>query len=327
VHLPRRFFLGRIESTRLHPLIDLAEFTSTRAFRDRLLSLCRERGTSTIHGLAHLPDFWSAFKVARTLGCRYCLSVHDDIAYSAQSRPLLRASLPRLGEAWRQADARLVITAELGEEYSRRYGRRGYSVVTDGLERIASEPRAQPDTGWRLYFMGAFHLTYGPNFTALEAALSQLTRTHPDISLTCRCGAVPPDVWSPGSQVRFLPFGTDDDVEADLTQVDVLYLPLPLDRRHELFTRFSLSTKLVTYLGSGLPIVYHGPADAAAGRLLADHDAAAMVTSLDPAELADVVGGLDPVRRRELAENALRLARLRFRLEDQQQAFRDAVGL
>ena len=25
------------------------------------------------------------------------------------------------------------------------------------------------------------------------------------------------------------------------------------------FVRFSLSTKLVTYLGSGLPIIYHGP--------------------------------------------------------------------
>ncbi len=39
------------------------------------------------------------------------------------------------------------------------------------------------------------------------------------------------------------------------------------------FARYSLSTKMVTYAGSGVPILYHGPADSAAYELLNKNNA------------------------------------------------------
>jgi hypothetical protein len=92
---------------------------------------------------------------------------------------------------------------------------------------------------------------------------------------------------------------------------DVLYLPLPFCERHRDFVRLSLSTKLVSYLASGLPIVYHGPAEAAAARLLATYDAGVLVTSLDPRNVAQAL--VDARERADaLGRNALALARTRF---------------
>jgi hypothetical protein len=109
-------------------------------------------------------------------------------------------------------------------------------------------------------------------------------------------------------------------VARDFDQVDVLYLPLPFGEQYAPFTRYSLSTKLVTYLGSGLPILYHGPADAAAAQLLARYGAAVQVHTLDAIHLSQAIEQALEERER-LVEGALRLAYERFRLSDQRERF------
>ena len=42
----------------------------------------------------------------------------------------------------------------------------------------------------------------------------------------------------------------------------------------------------VTYLASGIPILYHGPSGTAAHNLLAKHRAAVLIKTLDPGEIA-----------------------------------------
>ena len=324
IHLSSRPFLGRIESTRLDPSVDVLEYVFSGRFRRRLKVFCRDSGTEVVHGLAHMPDFWPAFEVARALGCGYCLTVHDDFIQNAKMRPVVRASIRRLGRVWREADGRMVITEEMGEEYCRRYGARDYAVVTDGTERTATAP-VEPSDGRRIYFMGLFHLSYIPNLTALVQALPSVGAAPSDVSLTCRCGQVPAGVWDGARNVTFLPFGSEAEVSRDIREADLLYLPLPFDRRYELFTRFSLSTKLVTYLASGLPIVYHGPQDSAAASLLGRHDAAILVPSLDPRVISEALASLSGARLHEVATNGLRLARERFDLATQQARFRDTV--
>jgi hypothetical protein len=76
----------------------------------------------------------------------------------------------------------------------------------------------------------------------------------------------------------------------------------------------------VTYLGTGLPIVYHGPGDAAAAMLLRDHAAGELATSPSGAELAATINRAAD-RGEELAAGALRLGRERFMIEDQRQTF------
>jgi hypothetical protein len=100
----------------------------------------------------------------------------------------------------------------------------------------------------------------------------------------------------------------------------MLYLPLPFGKEHESFVRYSLSTKMITYLGSGLPIVYHGPIESAASQLLAQHQAAILLNSLDPHCIAENLikakGNTDAI-----VQNALNLGHQQFLLIEQKNKF------
>jgi hypothetical protein len=162
--------------------------------------------------------------------------------------------------------------------------------------------------------MGLFHIGYEQNLEALIKAIdllpSPLTN---NCSITLRCDYVRPAVLRQSARIRVLPFGSEADVETDMLQADCLYLPIHFAKADQPFGAYSLSTKMVTYLGSGVPILYHGPAGTAACNILAKHRAAALATSLQPNEIAAVLGDLlRPNVAIELAENALQLARASF---------------
>lgn len=326
VHLPARPHFGRVESTRFGRYLGYAELAHAGRFRTRLETVCREQHAEGIHALAHGLDFWPALQVARRLGVPYYLSVHDDVMYALQGSPVRSTAASHVAEAWREADARFVISDAMGREYDRRHGARSYTTVTDGLSVLAPAGRAVRPDRLHVYFMGLLHLSYHANVLALLDALAEIRRRRPevDVRMTFRCGALPAEFSRRGVPVVEVPFGTEADVARDLEQADVLYLPLPFGAEYEAFVRFSLSTKLVTYLGTGIPILYHGPEDSAAGRLLATHDAACGATSL---EASDVGAAVDTLYRRGAAvgRNALALARAEFRLEDQQRRFWGAI--
>ena len=174
--------------------------------------------------------------------------------------PIADGRLTLLGRAWRGAAWRFVISDELGQEYCRRYTDMPFSVVTDGVDTIESDVRPRPQNR-RLYFMGLLHLAYEANFVALLEAFGHAgSRDNGSAPLlTCRCGSIPLASLR-GRKINVLPFGDETDVDDDLESADMLYLPLPFSVDDEPLARFSLSTKLVTYLASGIPILYHGPA-------------------------------------------------------------------
>jgi hypothetical protein len=266
-------------------------------------------------------DFWYAYQVARAMKIPYYLSVHDDLAYALQGKPELNAGLTALREVWQEAAHRFVISDGMGKEYCRRYGKAEYDVVTDGLENVPVRVRRHPRSSLRVYFMGLVHRSYAANLRVLLNALEMLQSRQPqlNISITCRCGSLPKDL-SARFPVRVLPFGTEQDILRDLDDSDLLYLPLPFDSEYDLFVKYSLSTKMITYLGSGLPIFYHGPADAAAGRLLASHDAACMSCSLDPEQVADHLLQV-PDAAESVVSRAAMLASDEFLLDHQRDRF------
>ena len=63
-------------------------------------------------------------------------------------------------------------------------------------------------------------------------------------------------------------------IERDLENADLLYMPIPFGKEHENFARYSVSTKMVTYAGTGIPILYHGPTNSAAFGILGGNKAA-----------------------------------------------------
>ncbi len=328
-HVPIRPDFGRVERTRLtrfiHPLTPIF----SGRFRRRLKEQVTIANACALHAIAHGGlDFHDTFLLAKEMRLPFFLQVHDDVVYTGSGRVPAAKLEQALAEAWQGAAARFVISRELGLEYQRRYGDQEVLVITDGLDEVA--PAARPRTGQlRIYFMGLFHLGYEENLQAFIQALELLRPQFPekgDCSITLRCDYLRPALQRQSSFVRVLPFGSEADVQADLAEADALYLPLHFSKADEAFGAYSLSTKMVTYLGSGLPIVYHGPAGTAAEKMLRENGAAAFAASLDPAEIAATLRRL--LQRENVAgitENALRLARRNFLRADQHQRFWNTI--
>jgi hypothetical protein len=271
VHVPLRPNFGRIERTRFAGCADALASLFAGLFSRRLEEVCRECGAKAIHSIAHGGmDFYSAFLVAKKLGIPFFLQVHDDFIFSARGVRSEAAAHDALREAWQNAAARFVICRPLGEEYCRRYGEQDYLLITDGVERIADAPRHRVGRDLQIYFMGLFHLDYEPNLKVLLAAVARLQHEGTGkLSVVLRCGGVRPRlIKSYENFVRILPFASEAEVQSDMERADLLYLPLPFGKKYELFVRYSLSTKMVTYVASGIPILYHGPPDAAVHNLL-----------------------------------------------------------
>jgi hypothetical protein len=178
--------------------------------------------------------------------------------------------------------------------------------------------------------MGLFHLAYEENLRVLCAAMERLRVLRPSmqVSITLRCGGLRSRVMRVAPDlIRVLPFGTEADVHCDLDRADLAYLPLAFGMASEPLVRYSLSTKLVTYLGSGVPILYHGPKTSAAYELLVEHSAAFFDSSLQVESLVETLRQVCDERSMvaQICGNALNLARNRFMLQDQRTRFWNAV--
>jgi hypothetical protein len=324
IHIPSRPYLGRIERTRFAWIANAVEGLFAKQFERKIEEACLRRGATAIHSVSHGATFMRGYRVARRLRIPYFLSLHDDLGYLLEGHPRRWELVEALGEVWCGADARFAISDELGKDCSARYGERVYHLVTDGLESL-SEARQVPDQGLHIYFMGLFHVTYEDNLRALLHGLRLFGEMFPTVAttVTCRCGTIRPEALGRALNVRILPFGSEADVQSDLQKANLLYLPLPFQPEAQAFARFSLSTKMITYLGSGIQTLYHGPADAAACRLLRDNNAAWIVNSLDGAELKVILQQAfsDANRRAESVRNGMALARRRFMLRDQRERF------
>ena len=323
LQVPLRPNFGRIERTRFNALAHSITPLFHGTFGRRLEKVVIDSRARAIHSVAHGGlDFHSAFLLAKKLGIPFFLQVHDDVAYTSAGR----VSAQSMREVWQGASARFVISRELGDEYIRRYGPEEYIVVTDGLDKLTTKVRS-PMEGLRIYFMGLFHIGYEKNLEALIKAVQLLP---PGLtsrcSITLRCDYIRPSVLRQTSLLRVLPFGSESDVQADLAEADCVYLPLHFGEADRPFVQYSLSTKMVTYLGSGLPILYHGPTGTAAYNLLEKNRAAALATSLQPSEIADVLTNLSRKNVAiELAQNAAKLAQSSFLRSDQHAKFWEHV--
>ncbi|MEO7166281.1 MAG: glycosyltransferase [Spartobacteria bacterium] len=320
IHLPVRPDFGRIERTRFAGLPHLVTPLLAGRFARRLEANFRAVDARAVHAIPHGGlDFHQAFKIAKKLGLPYFLQVHDDLIYGRYPHISEPAAHAAIREAWLGADARFVISEQMGAEYCRRYGAGDYAVITDGLEEVAAAPVERSGNELRIYFMGMFHLSYEENLRVLLEALEQLRSEGTPVSMTLRCGGLRASVTAGHENIlRILPFASEADVQRDFESADLLYLPLPFQKEQDLLVRFSFSTKMVTYLGSGIPVLYHGPQSSAVYDSLRQHDAALLTESSDPAVVAQTLRAflVDRAQGIACAARGLRLVRQEFMLGD-----------
>jgi glycosyltransferase involved in cell wall biosynthesis len=294
----------------------------------RLEKIVHRHHVVAIHALAdaHI-SFAAAHRVARRAGTRFVLSVHDApwykrLRFQAGNRNYFEA----LACAWRDADACTVISDEMGAVLCARYGTRKFEVVTHGVEPLPAQSGGQIDRSFTMYFCGSIHLAHRNNFHLFIEAMELVrARTRWLPTMIIRGSA-----WPSTASDQFVasrPWGaSDDEVMIEAESADILYLPVPFGKQFAHFATLSLPTKLVTYLGSGRPILYHGPETSAPARLLRESGAAFMLHEQNPARIADaVVRWIESDHPAACAERARNLANTRFTREHQQRVFWSAV--
>lgn len=322
-HLPQRYSLGRIERTRFSWICQHYEFLRLSAFERRIEQYMVEHGVAAVHVLAHSTDCFAAARAARRLRLPLFLTVHDDMEYHYANSSLNGRIRPQLHELWNEADCRFVISEAMGTEYCARYGAKPYTIVTDGIETLSPlyTPGAVADGP--IYFGGLFHIGYEPNLKALLAACASLASGRGNgkpVELLFRCEHARSGEIPPGVKFDVLPFAHESVVAQDIEKSSLLYLPMKFGEDDSAFSRFSLSTKMITYLASGRPMLYHGPVESAAAEILRKYDAAIMCYSLEPEEIKQCLLAGDE-RRLQVAANALTLAKEQFLLETQRRRF------
>ncbi|HCP94710.1 MAG TPA: hypothetical protein DIU05_11860 [Bacteroidetes bacterium] len=72
-----------------------------------------------------------------------------------------------------------------------------------------------------------------------------------------------------------------------LKTIDIGYACDDLNPARLAFAQLSLPTKIITYIGAGIPFVYHGPQDSTVGDLLKQYEAGIIVSTNDSKQLYD----------------------------------------
>ena len=317
-----RPYFGKLENSRFARLSHYLDAIAARRLEGKLMHLCKHFSVSGIHGVAHACwDTVAAYRAATRSNIPFFLTVHDLPAYCLKNHPLKKIFLRQMAEVWRGAAARFVISEELGAALSQEWGQKPYRVVTDGLSHHAAEPAHLDGKSLGIYFMGLFHLGYEPNLVVLQEAMALLAKQHGiTVRLKMRCGSIRPEVIRSSELLTVLPFADETTVWEDMKSADLLYLPLSFKPADVAMSAYSLSTKLVSYLGSGIPIFYHGPESSAAGQLLARNNAAVICPSNDPQTVAFRLA--ECLRAgNSVVHNALKLATERFTLHNIFQTF------
>ena len=315
IFIKERITFGRLEHTRLAASLNLFRILTWANSRRKLFAAMSRVQPEHVHLLLHGLGFKHAFDWCRLHHVPYSLSVHDDIRHLAAFDLWKNRIESWAAEAWREASTRFVISPEMGDEYSRRYGKRDWIQVTDGLDTIAPEPRPRAPKRLHVYFAGGLNVHYEPSFLAFQQGLKLFSREHPDwqVRFIVRGGRRLSGEDENAPPIEVLPFGSQDEVLSDLDSVDLLYLPLSIDPQYANFAKFSLSTKMITYLGSGLPIFYHGPKESAAFQLLQKNHACFSCHSNDPEVISSALKKLD-IDRHQKIKNALQLGRRDFQI-------------
>jgi len=225
-----------------------------------------------------------------------------------------------LGRLWRAADRRFVISSELGEKYSNDFGSADWTILSDGVaDSEFQNPRSHHGKTLNLYFGGMLHVDYYPLFEVMAEALDCLAEQGWHPVMTLRGTQRLPFMQGRRFQTLQLPATlSDDELRSDHGMADILYLPIGFSMPH--FYLHSLSTKMVGYLASPGAILYHGPLDSAAARLLRGAAAAAFTDSLKPEALANAILQA-ATQSLPISSNAKKLARERFNLAEMRARF------
>lgn len=215
--------------------------------------------------------------------------VWDDVDHLTQQRELDALTRRRTARRFATLLAGSERTAVIGESmlanYQRRYGAR-CQIVRHGVDGdVSSHSASAPKEEYVIGFSGGM---YCPS--AWKAFLSALALLSWRIAgKPVRFVVMGGHVWFSTrvpTNIEYLGWRSDREVQARLANCDLLYLPQPFERSQRPLAELSFPTKLSAYVGSGVAVLVHGPEYASVVQFAGEHRVGPVCTQLDPQDLA-----------------------------------------
>lgn len=298
-------------------LRNLNNWLRERTFRPlterRIRSAYGNIAHDVIHVVNHGPFSSTLTRDSVAAGKPIWASFHDHFSQSG-------STFADAEKLWNSAERRLVITSEMGIEYQRIFGHKEYEIITDGVTNEEfSLPVYDKSKPLIIYFAGMVHLEYLPLFNALAEALDLLSEEGLNVKMIMRGTGSIKIFKNRYFEIEYKPVSFDnEELKKELDSASVLYLPMKFTNPD--YYLYSLSTKMVGYLGASGTILYHGPGNSAACRLLKQWKSAICCTVLDSesvrAELRATIN-----ERNNISNNAKILAKDKFSLSEIKERF------
>jgi glycosyltransferase involved in cell wall biosynthesis len=133
----------------------------------------------------------------------------------------------------------------------------------------------------------------------------------------------------PAENVTFLGWKSQPEAIKILAGCHFLYCPYPFDPTMEEVARQSFPSKLVLYLASGRPVIFHGPRCSAAADYIAGKGCGVLATSLSAKSILHEIEQLVVNRQlyADMASKAEGAFLEDFTLESMGRSFNDFIGL
>ena len=267
-----------------------------------------------IHLVSHGP-FCGAFDNDKLLVDKELwVSFHDH--FSTNSSTFAATS-----NLWNKSDRRLVISREMGDEYQKLFGIKEYELITDGVsaDEISKPVDITTSNAITIYFAGLLHTDYYPLFKVLANALDLISKQGYRFKLVMRGTGSIGFLNNRSFEIDYRSnFVSDNEIKKELDSASILYLPIKFTLPD--FYLYSLSTKMIGYLGASGTMLYHGPGDSAACNLLRKGQAAACCISLVTDDMVKVILQLINDRN-EYSANAKKVAYTEFNFDTIQKRF------
>jgi glycosyltransferase involved in cell wall biosynthesis len=213
--------------------------------------------------------------------------------------------------------------------YRDRFGVKAIPVISSYPRAIACTPAASPRAGEPIVIGMAGQFYAADEWSQLLAALHAVDWTVGGcrVRIVAMGPLAPPSM--PAENVTFLGWKSQTEAVKILAGCNFLYCPYPFDPSMEDVVRQSFPSKLVLYLASGRPIIFHGPVYSAAADYIAGKGCGVLATSLSAESILREIERL--VGDRELYANIASKAQTAFledfTLESMVRSFDEFIGL
>jgi len=187
--------------------------------------------------------------------------------------------------ALRESQACATTSWAMAKEYYDKYGVETITLLPSLAPEMALPPSSQPHDRKEYIIALAGQIYAKKEWEALIAALDlvnwQINHRPVKINLLGRFNIEK----KPG--INFLGWQSQTDTIKKLSEADLLYCPYWFDPVYEKETRLSFPSKVTTYLASGRPVFFHGPAYASIAKFLVATDTGYTCHSLKPKDIVD----------------------------------------